>query len=562
MMRPVAGRELWKSFAGVQAIGAALATFVIIKNWLWFDLPQISTGGGNAFYLGSHTLTGGYEPSYGGLHFDVGSVAPGERLSVQADRMLQSVGWEMLLANPLAQTLANYWQKMWAFLFYPNVLLDDSLFTSRSLRICLVAGAGVAMVRGWRSPALLLAAAVAICQVLVHTPLLYNPRYSESALDLWLALIAVCGFAMVSQWSARNVLLFSVGVLAACYAGKTIRHLEGRVAPLHFNASVPHTVVWQQQGVRGASLSGFVVDDSGVLTATDQRPSILLRLPDVDGVTGSAKYSRRNLFLILEAWTPPSGKRCDKGRIDFRPDDVTGVDAAQDAYYPFRMKQDFDAQTFSFGVSTLTPTWRKPINGPGTFKIEFSCDPGGVVRLERLAIAESTYAAVYARKASALSSAPTVPVIEYYNKSRDHYFITWVADEIAELDASASGWKRTGRSFNAYAAAQDDASPVCRFYVPPALGDSHFFGAGYAECAATEQRNPRFVLESPSFMYVYLPLRGACPAETVPVFRLCNNRRDANQRHVTDEAIRDEMVAKGWVLQGEAPGHVVMCAPR
>src|SRR5206468_1479689 len=78
---------------------------------------------------------------------------------------------------------------------------------------------------------------------------------------------------------------------------------------------------------------------------------------------------------------------------------------------------------------------------------------------------------------------PSVKVVEFYNTALDHYFITWVAQEISDLDNGVhQGWARTGYSFEAYTTAQAGASPVCRFYIPPALGDSHFFGRGTAEC--------------------------------------------------------------------------------
>jgi hypothetical protein len=560
----IAARDMWRKLAGVQGIAAALVTVVLVKNWLLFDLPQLATGGGNALYLGSHSLTGGYEPLYGGLFFDVDAIVRGDHLTVAADRLLHSVGWEILKAAPLELTLANYWRKVWAFLFYPNVLLSDSMFTLRSLRICLVAGAAVAMIRGWRTPALLLAASVAAYQVVVHTPLLYNPRYSEGALDLWLPLLAGCGFATVSQWSPRNISLFVLAVAAACYAGKTIRHLEDRVAPLHFNASVPHRIIWEQLGAPDGSLTGLVVDSAAkALVTTGERPSVRLTLPDRDGITGNAKYSRRNLFLILELWTPSTGKRCDKGRIDFEPDAVSDKPGAE-IYYPFRLQRNSAVQTFSFGIASPTPTWQAGINGPGTFKIAFSCDPGGVIRLDRLAIAESTYATVYGRRKSSRPSATSVSVVEYYNTSLDHYFITWVGDEIAALDAGTDvkGWTRTGQSFNAYTTAQFDTSPVCRFLIPPGLGNSHFFGSGSAECDATRQRNLKFVLESSSFMHMFLPQGGNCPIDTTPVYRVFNNRPDANHRYMTDKAIRDQMVAKGWLAEGEGPDQVVLCAPQ
>ena len=48
-----------------------------------------------------------------------------------------------------------------------------------------------------------------------------------------------------------------------------------------------------------------------------------------------------------------------------------------------------------------------------------------------------------------------INVIEYYHAGFDHYFITWVAAEIANLDSGATkGWTRTGQSFKVYTAAQ------------------------------------------------------------------------------------------------------------
>ena len=156
-----------------------------------------------------------------------------------------------------------------------------------------------------------------------------------------------------------------------------------------------------------------------------------------------------------------------------------------------------------------------------------------------------------------------VPVIEYYNATLDHYFITWVRDEIAKLDAGTdiAGWKRTGRSFKTYVPAQAGTSAVCRFYIPPALGDSHFFGRGTTECDATGEKNPSFVRESSDFMQIFLPSAGICPANTAQVYRVFSNRTDANHRYMTDKEIRGQMVAKGWLIEGDGPDAVVMCAP-
>ena len=157
-----------------------------------------------------------------------------------------------------------------------------------------------------------------------------------------------------------------------------------------------------------------------------------------------------------------------------------------------------------------------------------------------------------------------VLVVEYHNAALDHYFITWVLAEQAFLDAAhtPTPWVRTGSTFNTYTTAQGDTSPVCRFYIPPAEGDSHFFGRGTVECNGTGQRHPEFVLEDPQFMHMFLPVAGTCPANTAPLYRVFSNRPDANHRYMTDRAIRAQMVARGWVMEGDGPDLVVMCAPQ
>jgi hypothetical protein len=166
--------------------------------------------------------------------------------------------------------------------------------------------------------------------------------------------------------------------------------------------------------------------------------------------------------------------------------------------------------------------------------------------------------------APVLADAATVEVIEYYDSSQDHYFVSSLAADIEALDTGKfEGWKRTGRTFEAYAAATGNASPVCRFYIPPAQGDSHFYSASPVECRETAAKFPTFVEESPAVMYVDLPdaTTGACPAGDVPVYRVWNNRADSNHRYTIDRNLRAQMVAQGWVAEGYGPDQVIMCAP-
>jgi hypothetical protein len=159
---------------------------------------------------------------------------------------------------------------------------------------------------------------------------------------------------------------------------------------------------------------------------------------------------------------------------------------------------------------------------------------------------------------------PTVDVIEFYHAGLDHYFISSLAADIAALDSGQfKGWARTGKTFKAYSSPQAGASPVCRFYIPPAEGDSHFFSASPAECSDVFARFPAFVFESPAAMYEFLPDAdlGSCPPSATPIYRVWNQRADSNHRYTTDRALRDAMVAQGYVAEGYGPDAVAVCAP-
>lgn len=170
--------------------------------------------------------------------------------------------------------------------------------------------------------------------------------------------------------------------------------------------------------------------------------------------------------------------------------------------------------------------------------------------------------AAAAFKAATTTSAP-IQVVEFYNAQLDHYFISSAAGEIAALDAGTTikGWSRTGEVFAAFPVGQLAASPVCRFYIPPGSGDSHFFGRGTAECARTARDQPSFTRESDEVLGMMMPTAGVCRGTTIPVYRLFSNRADANHRYTTKREIRDDMVGRGWIAEGDGADFVVMCAP-
>ena len=167
----------------------------------------------------------------------------------------------------------------------------------------------------------------------------------------------------------------------------------------------------------------------------------------------------------------------------------------------------------------------------------------------------------------------TDTAVEFYNQGLDHYFVSSLAADIDALDSGRfPGWTRTGRGFLVYpdqAQGGPGASPVCRFYIPPQHGDSHFFSASKAECDAilakipTDPNYSGYVYESPNAFYAALPnpLTGACPAGMVPVFRLWNQRADSNHRYAADPGIKTAMVAKGYLAEGYGPNAASLCSP-
>jgi len=176
-----------------------------------------------------------------------------------------------------------------------------------------------------------------------------------------------------------------------------------------------------------------------------------------------------------------------------------------------------------------------------------------------LAIATAALSAVCTQGAAAIE--PTANVIEYYNASLNHFFITAYPDEAAMLDQGVvvKGWTRTGVTWSAWANAGDSvtAVPVCRFFGTPGEGpNSHFYTADANECAVVQQ-NPGWTFEAIAF-YIDVPQLGACKAGTTPVYRSFYPGADvtqSNHRFLPDMTMFEHMAGSS-ILEG-----LVMCSP-
>jgi Repeat of unknown function (DUF5648) len=224
------------------------------------------------------------------------------------------------------------------------------------------------------------------------------------------------------------------------------------------------------------------------------------------------------------------------------------------------------------------PTDGGTVNYAGVDQVTYATLPvDGSNALQRSGAVAANLATNFAGQTFAAPANP-ITVVEFYNDSLDHYFMSPLAPDIDALDSGRfSGWSRTGYSFEGFptmAAGGATASPVCRFYIPPQHGDSHFFSASVDECAlvlakiGVDPNYSGYFYETANEFYIALPdtASGACPPAVLTpapnpqgVFRLWNNRADSNHRYTTDANVRAQMIAHGYISEGYGPLGVTMC---
>jgi endonuclease YncB( thermonuclease family) len=165
-------------------------------------------------------------------------------------------------------------------------------------------------------------------------------------------------------------------------------------------------------------------------------------------------------------------------------------------------------------------------------------------------------------------------VVEFWNSTTNHYFMTSNAAEANGIDGGSAGpgWQRTGNTFSVWPAESAEAgtAPVCRFYAHGP--NSHFFTANAAECQwlrdlEAQQRREASSVGKPFLGWGYegtafrikLPNdAGQCPSGSEEIYRAYNMRHDFNdQNHRFSPWLTDIQKLAGWKTEG-----VAMCSPR
>ena len=144
-------------------------------------------------------------------------------------------------------------------------------------------------------------------------------------------------------------------------------------------------------------------------------------------------------------------------------------------------------------------------------------------------------------------------IVEYYNPTLDHYFVTADPAEMAMLDAGivVPGWRRTGLAFKGRPPGSPLGLAACRFFGTPGIGpNSHFYTVDAAECAKVKA-DPFWTYENIAFN-AQAAEAGDCFSDRIPVLRLYNNGMggQANHRYTTSRSETRAMQANGWIVEG------------
>jgi probable HAF family extracellular repeat protein len=163
-------------------------------------------------------------------------------------------------------------------------------------------------------------------------------------------------------------------------------------------------------------------------------------------------------------------------------------------------------------------------------------------------------------------AAPTVVAVEYYYEAWNYYFETSSPDEISVLDGGAFGgvWKRTGQTFNVWPEPNTSSSPTCRFFSTAfAPKSTHVYTPFASECASLTV-NPDWQYEGIAFYIAQADAVGLCAVGTIPLYRLYNNGMGGapNHRYTTSETILNQMMAAGWIFEGNGDTKVFACVPQ
>jgi hypothetical protein len=212
------------------------------------------------------------------------------------------------------------------------------------------------------------------------------------------------------------------------------------------------------------------------------------------------------------------------------------------------------------------------INYAGVDQVSYMALPtDGVSAVNRNGAMQQNLATNFSNDSASVAAGPPplmATAVEYYYSAWNFYFETAFPAEIAALDGGAFGgvWQRTGQTFTVWTdpSASPAATPTCRFFSTIfAPKSSHFYTPFAAECAGLKA-GTAWQYESIAFYIALADANGACPAGTIPLYRAYDNGMGGapNHRYTTSLTILNQMIAAGWLFEGNGNNMVFACVPQ
>lgn len=364
--RRVPEPEAARGIAIAHALALAIAFLVIARNAIFFGYPAIATGAGAALFLGSNPMTDGYDAYYVGLLLDDGAATAGKgHLSIESDRLLRGIATLALADMPFFDLAAMYARKLGAFLFVTQAETQGMPDVLRAWRIALLVFAAY----GWwhiRIAAIrwLLGAAF-IYQVLGHMPLLYTFRYSVSAIDLPLAIMAGVGVAQALLRFRRLVVL---GLVSAAGIGIGVAFARLGEPPSPHVERAPYAQFWKAKF-------------EPPLTAAREQPAVI----EVRDAPGLHPWDNSILDLMVSAKNEGAA-HCRGFKLQYRRNGEAHFKGV------LHRRVDTDGELRRYSIGSRLPL---ELYAEGTLRIEADCDPGAALRVHGARIATGRFATFY-----------------------------------------------------------------------------------------------------------------------------------------------------------------------
>jgi hypothetical protein len=365
--------EFARGLRNAALLGLLLVVPLLLKNFVLWGVPAISTGAGIALLSGSNPLTWGFESNYFNIDADSGLAAARglSHLHVTADASMAVIGKQMLLDTPLTTVAHMYLLKTAAFLFGTNREWLMPIELLRGWRVVLFGAAAVSLLFVRRRPLLLVLWAFVGFQILIHMPVLYLHRYSVPALDVPLALLAGAGVAL-ALFHTKLWLTLAVAGLTAIALWLVPLTARDPTFPVPNVAAIPHRVLasYGAADLPVINSQGFTRGPSGTFQQTDDIAKIELDFSGVD--------VRPGVLVRLDLRTSGIVHRsaCEDVKLRFRERGTDGYSPDRVWYQRWPLSKGHISLVFG-GLAHIR------FNKPGYVLLEFNCK-GASIDIERL----------------------------------------------------------------------------------------------------------------------------------------------------------------------------------